>query len=137
MILIICVDDAGGMMFHHRRQSADRLLRRRMIRLAEGSRLWMNAYSASQFDENDRSLLQIDENPAEKAGREEYCFIENGDHLDCAGRIERIILYKWNRRYPSDVYFTLDLSDYILLETAEFTGSSHDRITEEVYVKKA
>ena len=47
--------------------------------------------------------------------------------------IESVVLYKWNRVYPADQYFTMDLSDWKLVETAEFAGSSHEKITEESY----
>ena len=50
MILIACVDDHGGIAFNHRRQSSDSVVRNRILELTTGSRLWMNEYSAKQFD---------------------------------------------------------------------------------------
>ena len=50
MILIACVDDRGGIAFNHRRQSSDSVVRNRILELTAGSRLWMNEYSAKQFD---------------------------------------------------------------------------------------
>ncbi|MFR4122966.1 MAG: hypothetical protein ACLT0W_12285 [Clostridium sp.] len=44
-----------------------------------------------------------------------------------------MILYKWNRVYPADQYFAMDLSGWKLVETVEFPGSSHEKITEERY----
>ena len=51
--------------------------------------------------------------------------------------IEKIILYRWNRKYPADFRFDINLEDseWKLAETREFTGSSHEKITEEVYVR--
>ena len=45
----------------------------------------------------------------------------------------QVVLYKWNRVYPADQYFAMDLSGWKLVETVEFPGSSHEKITEERY----
>ena len=65
MILIVCVDDAGGLGFNRRRQSQDRALRARM--LGKWGRLWMNAYSAGQFAKEDP--VTADEDFLEKSPR--------------------------------------------------------------------
>ena len=49
--------------------------------------------------------------------------------------IEKVILYHWNRDYPADTYFDLDLTDWKITRTEEFPGFSHDKITEEVYCR--
>ena len=46
-----------------------------------------------------------------------------------------MIVFKWNRVYPKDFEFELDLSKWKLAESSEFKGSSHDNITMEVYVR--
>ncbi len=141
MILIVCVDDNKGMMFNHRRQSQDRVLRRHILDLVGNARLWMNEYSAKMFEkdgsEQVQKCLQVDEDFLKKAAEGEYCFVESGS---CSGdmfpdttHVETVVLYKWNRVYPADQYFTMDLSGWKLAETAEFPGSSHEKITEERY----
>lgn len=134
MILFACVDDGMGMMFNHRRQSSDRILRIRMLSIAAGHKFWMNQYTASQFDADDN--VSVSENPLEEAGSGDFCFVENIHAADAAGRIEKIYLYRWNRAYPSDFKFDIDLSEYTLQSTVDFAGSSHEKITEEVYVRK-
>ena len=49
--------------------------------------------------------------------------------------MQKIILYRWNRVYPADLYFDIDLKNWHIKESNDFAGSSHDKITEEVYVK--
>ena len=49
--------------------------------------------------------------------------------------MQKIILYRWNRVYPADLYFDIDLKNWHLKESNDFAGSSHDKITEEIYVK--
>lgn len=50
MIVITCLDQKNGMMFNHRRQSQDSVLREHVAKLVANVPLWMNHYSASQFD---------------------------------------------------------------------------------------
>lgn len=129
MILIVCVDNKNGMMFNNRRQSRDRILIERIKSITAGKKLWMNAYSAPLFDGG----ICIDEDFQNKAAEGEFCFTENEKPL--ADKIERIILYKWNRDYPADMYFDLDLSGWRLIASKDFKGYSHEKITEEIYVK--
>ena len=94
MKIIVCVDNQNGMMFNHRRQSQDRVLRKRILELTGGKKLWMNAYSQKQFlqvngnmpKEQEQSgqlgqsgQIQADEEFLEKAGPGEYCFVEDKD----------------------------------------------------------
>jgi hypothetical protein len=135
MILITCVDDSGGLMFNHRRQSQDRVLRSEILVLTRGSTLWMDAYSASLF-KGTEGKIQIAEDFLEKAGPGEFALLEDRQAASYKERIEKIILYHWNRAYPGDFYFDIDVTKgWHCISSRDFTGSSHDKITEEVYVK--
>ena len=50
---------------------------------------------------------------------------------------EKLVIYRWNRHYPADVRWEPDLSSlgFTLQETTEFPGTSHEKITREVYEK--
>ena len=37
--------------------------------------------------------------------------------------------------YPSDMFFDIDLSGWKCIRTTDFAGSSHERITEEIYTR--
>ena len=137
MILISCVDDRMGMLFGGRRQSQDRVLRERIVQLSSKSKLWMNHYSAKQFSENDASHINISDDFISEALRGEFCFAEDLLVSEIEDSVEMIILYKWNRTYPFDLSFDIDLSKWCLAETKDFEGSSHEKITEEVYVRNA
>lgn len=136
MIIIVCLDNNGGMLFNKRRQSKDSCLRKRMLAAAGGNRLWMNTYSFQQFagDEGAESIL-VDDSFLARAGAGDYCFVENNDVQEFAEKIEKMIIYQWNRDYPADCYFPLALDRWQLVEAEDFAGSSHEKITEEVYVK--
>lgn len=134
MILVVCVDDNSGMLFNHRRQSMDSVLRRRLLKLCRGRKLWMNAYSRGQFDDGAAGIT-VDEAFMQKSGADDYCFAENVSVKPFEDKVKKIILYKWNRVYPADLYFDIDLKKWRLAESRDFKGSSHEKITEEVYIR--
>ena len=132
MNLIVCLDDRNGMMFNGRRLSRDRILREYLLELS-GGKLWMNAFSAGQFEKKDG--LEIREDFLESTPDGEFCFLENQPCQTFEDRIEQVILCKWNRTYPSDQKFDISLDDHgwNCISTEEFPGSSHEKITVEVY----
>ena len=133
MIIVICADDKNGMMFNGRRQSQDRILREKILADAGNSKIWINAYSAKQFGDEDQSRIQVAEDFLKKAGKGELCLVENVDVKPYLEKVEEIILYKWNRTYPADTWFDIDLTNWKMAETMEFAGSSHEKITKERY----
>lgn len=136
MILMVAVDDRGGMLFNKRRQSRDRALRERILAMTKDSRLWMNRYSYEQFDGMDGlGHVHTDENFLRKAAPGEYCFAEDVSAAPYIDRIEKIICFQWNRRYPADAFLDIDLSppDWKRTEEAAFPGFSHEKITMEAY----
>ena len=41
-----------------------------------------------------------------------------------------------NRKYPADLFLGLDLEKWDKVRTKEFSGSSHEKITEEFLIRK-
>ena len=136
MRLIACVDDRDGMAFHQRRQSRDRAVRADLLAEVGEACLWVSGATARQFPAEEQSRLCVDESFLEKAGPGEYCFVEDKDVVPYESRIEEVILCHWNRDYPADMYFKMDLGSWKLAETQEYAGSSHEKITEERYVRR-
>lgn len=135
MILALCIDDCLGMAFNRRRQSRDSALCADLAAMAAESAIWMDPRSAPLF-EGLGANIKTDSAFAEKAGAGEYCFMEFLSPAAYEGKIEKIILYRWNRRYPSDLKFDIDLSLWRLESSSEFAGSSHEKITKEVYIRE-
>ena len=51
--------------------------------------------------------------------------------------IENLIVYCWNRVYPADVYLDINLNtDWEMIDTKEFGGKSHEKITRKIYRRK-
>ena len=137
MIAIVCLDDRNGMCFNGRRQSRDARLRREVLDMAGGSRLWMSPYSAEQFAPEGGGEIRVSESFLAEAGRGEFVFVEDRPLAPWEGELEKLVVFRWNRVYPGDRYFDLDLSDgrWRRAEAVDFPGSSHERIPMEVYVR--
>lgn len=134
MKLIVCVDDRMGMMFNKRRQSKDAKVREDILSmLEEGKRLFVSPYTAKQFLPEEQEKLYVSETFLLEVTKEDICFIEDSDSSKLVDKIESIVLYRWNRQYPSDQYFTLDLSKYELVSSLDFVGNSHPEMCKEEY----
>lgn len=134
MKVIVALDDNNGMMFNNRRQSRDSVLTERIVELSKEHKLWLSMYSKSLFSDCDNTVLS--QNFAQ-ADKEDYCFIEDDDIISFKDYIDEIYIYRWNRVYPSDTTFPEKLlDDFVLQDTKDFEGSSHEKITEQIYRKK-
>lgn len=165
MKVIITLDDRNGMMFNNRRQSRDRAVTEHILALAEGKTLWVSPYTQKLIEntpgpkekktsdgrrtadqpENENSspcapsrrpaLIKADDAFLEKAAESDFCWAEDRHLAPWKDRIEELFLFRWNRRYPGDFFFDLDLADgsWVLAGTEEFAGHSHEKITLEAY----
>lgn len=129
MKVIVCVDDRMGMTFNQRRLSQDHLLIKDVLTLTNGQ-VWMNEYSSSLFQKKGI----VDNDFLKKS--DDYCFVENVSIKPYLYKIDELIIYYWNRKYPADMYFDIDLSEWKILDHIEFKGNSHEKILRERYVKK-
>lgn len=134
MVVIICIDDQDGMLFNKRRQSRDVVLVEDIIKTVGDKRLLIDSFSENLFAAYDN--VYIAENMLDEAINGDFCFVENKDVSAYVGKIEKLIIYKWNRLYPSDFKFDETLLDSFHMEsTVDFKGNSHEKITKEVYVR--
>lgn len=152
MILIACLDDNGGMMFGGRRQTRDRLVNRHILEMTKGQ-LIMTAASVKMFralpeelekdgasPEETETLgklveqIRVEPDPLHAAGPGDFVFDEETPPGRFADRIRRLVIYHWNRVYPADIWFDLDLTvGWTRKAMQNITGSSHDPVTIEVY----
>ena len=139
MHLIVCVEDRMGMLFHARRLSRDREATRRIVQLAGQGPLWVSPYSQGLFQDcPPPGGLRVSPDFLACAGPEELCFVEDADILPFSERISRVFLLRWNRTYPFDTKFPLDLNaaGWICRAREEFPGFSHPKITLEAYYRE-
>lgn len=122
------------MLFNHRRLSRDRRVCEKILDYSNEKKLWMNAYSRKLFTNlTDINNIQVDEEFLDKS--QSICFVENQDITPYLPKIDTLVLFQWNRDYPADFFFTVDLSQWNLISTEDFEGTSHEKITMEVYKK--
>ena len=133
MKLIVCLDENDGMMFNERRQSRDSEVIDDILEKLDGATLYVSSYSEPLFEDLE---YEISEDFSE-AGADDFCFVEDIDITDIVEETSTFIIYKWNREYPADEYFEvdLDLNGFVLESTEDFPGTSHDVITKEVWIR--
>ena len=131
MNVIVCVDKNNGMAFMGKRQSMDCVLREKILEIANGSRLLMNSFSARQFEST--AAITVDEGFLNNAGQGDFCFVEN--MAVTAESVESFYVFNWNRKYPGDLFFNVDLKaeGFRRVKKEDFKGNSHDKITLEIY----
>lgn len=130
--IFVCVDDNDGMLFNNRRQSKDGTVIEKVREITGSHKLWIRNFSRKLFVEN----VTTDDDMLMKAKAEDYCFVEDVSLSEYADRIDAVYIFRWNRKYPSDFKFDMDVEKYFHLErTEEFTGSSHEKITLERWIR--
>lgn len=116
MKIIVCTADNNGILFNNRRVSKDKAVLEDIVKntpeliLSDYSRKMFEGYNVTESDNG-------------------YLFLESDDlDMNC---IDEVIAYKWNRDYPADTFFVIDTEKFVLVESSEFAGNSHERITKE------
>jgi len=135
VIIIACVDEKGGMLFNNRRQSKDSVLTKHIMQMVGESKLWINTFSAGIFEQYIGDKVIIDDEFLSKIGKNDYCFIENISPNSLKDKANKIILYNWKRHYPADKFWDLALDEWNLVSEQDLVGSSHEKITERIYVR--
>lgn len=130
MVLIVCLDLNNGMYFNNRRQSRDREVIKDIAFITKNNNLIMTEYSHKLFENECENIVITDDFKGEYF-ENDFCFVENEDvQLE---NIKKIIVYRWDKVYPSD--YCLNLEGYHLTSTLEFKGYSHEKIVKEVYLR--
>lgn len=144
MVIVACADDLYGIMFNHRRQSKDSAVTEDICRMLESEEdnvyMWIRQYSSSLFVDKEElgKRIIVDDAFSEKCNKADFCFIEGEISAELLGSARKVILYRWNRVYPSDCKIDSAVLEeaFIKTEITEFAGSSHELITKEIYIKK-
>ncbi len=133
MKVIVCLDDCGGMMFNRRRQSRDRVLIDDIVKTVGEARLFIDGYSEALFAGKPIDVT-VSDDMSSVAEKGDFCFVENSS-VAALGCIDELIIYRWNREYPADMFFDIDIEKcgFKLKSTDEFAGYSHKKITKEIY----
>ena len=128
MTIILCLDDKNGLSFNNRRQSRDKIL---IEDIMQNDNVYILERSACLFAED--SVNKV--NNVSDLPNDAVYFHEITDPKDIVDQFDTVIIYRWNRHYPSDVKFEFSMNDYKKIYEEKFVGFSHDKITKEVYIK--
>ena len=133
MTVIVCLGNSNGMAFNERRQSRD-------SRVLEDIRaLFPNGIKIAPYSEKLVSAAKIRYTVCEDLASEAEgaMFVETFDPTVIVSRINRLVIYRWNREYPADLFCTLDpkSSGWTLKSVEEFCGTSHETVTREIFEK--
>lgn len=132
LTVYLCLDDRNGLLFNGRRLSRDAHL------LADMAAMVPDVLTIDPFSEK---LIAAAGIPYALTGEEipenAHFFLENRDPEILLPLAKTLVIYRWNRHYPSDVRWEGSPADhgFSLSETTDFPGKSHETITKEVYVK--
>ena len=134
MKIIVCLDDYGGMLFNSRRQSRDRMLIDDIMMDLGYQKICISEFSKILFTPHE-GRYEIVEDFAQLLESDSVCFIENVDVKPYIDKIDTVTLYHWNRVYPRDFVFDINLEKegFSLVSSCEFEGYSHENIRKEVY----
>lgn len=129
----VVLDDNEGMLLFGKRQSKDRVMIAEFVSSVGAENICVSPFSKRLFEAYEG--VRYSDSPIEDCNDGGACFIENEPlepHADCIGTL---IIYRWNRLYHSDVKFDINPKEkgFKLESVSEFQGSSHDKITKEVY----
>ena len=132
MEIIICLDDNNGMLFNNRRQSRDSKV------LCDIKNNLQNSLTIFPFSEK---LVSSAEIPYEimfgSASENTVLFVEDRGIKEFLPVTNKITVYRWNRDYPADLTLDIDLAKegFRSVSVYQFAGSSHEKITKEVFEK--
>ena len=125
-------------MFNKRRLSQDVVIREDIYNNLDGKSLIMNSYSFKMFqkDNSEQKIVVSEDLPVDD--NENFQFIEDKQLSEYEDIIDKITIYYWNRRYPSDLKFDIDFSNdkWQVISEEEFPGKSHEKITKKIILKK-
>ena len=130
MKVIVCLDDKNGMLFGNRRQSRDRIVIEDICKMTDV--LSIHTFSEKLFSEVTLQL-NVKDDFLKEAKKGEFCFVENQPLIGYEDKIEEIVVYGWNRVYPSDKQFDISLVNWKVVSEEEFAGYSHEKITKRIY----
>ena len=133
MRIIVCLDDYGGMLFNSRRQSRDRVLIADVMQDMGEKKICILAYSELLFADYAGRYTVVEDFAS--LPDDSVCFVENVDVSPFLESISAVTVYNWNRVYPRDFVFDINLEKegFSLMSSHEFAGYSHENIRKEVY----
>lgn len=132
MELVLCLDNNKGMLFNNRRQSRDSKVLEDIKNNLKGN------LTIFPFSEKLISGAEIPyEIMSDTVSENTVLFVEDRGIKEFLDSTNKITVYFWNRDYPADLTLDIDFAEegFKSVSVCEFEGSSHEKITKEVFEK--
>lgn len=132
MTLILTVENSLGLSFNNRRLSKDEEIIKNISKLCQNNKLYLDEYSKKLFKYKNVKIVKLYNTNFQK---DDYVFCEREIPKNLSSP-KKLILYKFNRDYPFDNAIDIDLTNFKLIDTFDFKGKSHEKITREIYINE-
>lgn len=133
MNIIVCVDKNLGISFNHRRVSSDKTIMSDILTLTKGNTISISEFSKVIFNSYLGNYHISEEIPNSFS---DWFFLENDTIESYQNDINTLVIYNFNRIYPSDIKLKIDLSKFDLVSSTDFPGNSHETITRIIYKRR-
>lgn len=132
MTVIFFLDDNKGMLFNNRRLSRDAVALDDIKTYLQGN-LHITEFSEKYISSSELPYKVV--SVFDELESKDFFLVENISVKNYLQKIDRVIIYWWNRKYPSDVHLDFVPTDYGFVSKSvyEFTGKSHEKITREIF----
>lgn len=132
MTLILTVENSLGLSFNNRRLSKDEEIIKNISKLCQNNKLYLDEYSKKLFKYKNVKIVKLYNTNFQK---DDYVFCEREIPKNLSSP-KKLILYKFNRDYPFDNAIDIDMTNFQLIDTFDFKGKSHEKITREIYINE-
>lgn len=134
MVIVACIDKSGNIALNTNGQLNHIIFLVRLKVVSNEALLYMNSNSNLQF--GFYPMIMVDDDFLDIAEEDSYCFVEDTDITPYINRIDKIILYKWNKNFSSKFKFdTSILDNFSIVSNKCFYGETFLKISEEIYEK--
>lgn len=133
MTSIITLDTNNGLLFNKRRLSQDKVVTADIISQASGTNLYVTPYSYKLFPEGTPCTPL--NNPYTLADKQAVIFAEDINPVKYIDIIDTFVVYLWNKEYPSDVRFNVNLQElgFRVTNRVDFSSNTHPNITRLIF----
>ena len=134
MVLITCVDQKNGLGFNGRRQTSDSAVYADICKYAVDHFCGLEMAPVTLKAIMQYLSLNGDEEHPIVTEAKEARFAELDDCKGLDDIYDTLILYRWDKTYPADMFLEIGLQNYQLVESQELHGTSHEKIVKETYM---
>lgn len=138
MIAIVCADQKKGTSVFGKRQSRDLAVLTDILGYLDGKHLFIQDYSEDLFLGEKKNTVSYGSylitEDFHNLGENDVCFVELSSLEEYVDDISVLILYTWDKVYPSDIKLSDEVFEVLkLASNTEIKGNTHEVVIKEVY----